>query len=245
MKAFEDKVVLVTGGGTGIGRATAVAFLAEGASVVIAGRRQSTLEATTSELGDSVHFVVADVSKSGEPKALVDETVAKFGRLDVLVNNAGTLTMGPLTETSDEDIERVYRTNVFALLAVSREALPHLIKTKGSIINISSTVSKGVMVNTSVYSSSKAAVDHITRILAAEYGPDGVRINAVAPGLVATDMSAGVRSDDQMLAMMVEQTPMGRIGEPSDIANAVLLLAGDEAGWITGQVVQASGGMWL
>ncbi len=245
MKAFEDKVVLVTGGGTGIGRATAVAFLAEGASVVIAGRRQSTLEATTSELGDSVHFVVADVSKNGEPKALVDDTVAKFGRLDVLVNNAGTLTMGPLTETSDEDIERVYRTNVFALLAVSREALPHLIKTKGSIINISSTASKGVMANTSVYSSSKAAVDHITRILAAEYGPDGVRINAVAPGLVATDMSAGVRSDDQMLAMMVEQTPLGRIGEPSDIANAVLLLAGDEAGWITGQVVQASGGMWL
>lgn len=245
MKAFEDKVVLVTGGGTGIGKATAVAFLAEGARVVIAGRRQSTLEATTSELGDSVHFVVADVSKRGQPKALVDETVAKFGRLDVLVNNAGTLTMGPLTETSDEDIERVYRTNVFALLAVSREALPHLIKTKGSIINISSTASKGVMANTSVYSSSKAAVDHVTRILAAEYGPDGVRINAVAPGLVATDMSAGVRSDDQMLAMMVEQTPMGRIGEPSDIANAVLLLAGDEAGWITGQVVQASGGMWL
>jgi len=131
------------------------------------------------------------------------------------------------------------------LLAVSRETLPHLIKTEGSVIDRSSTVSKGVIASTSVYSSSKAAVDHITRILAAEYGPDGVRINAVAPGLVATDMSAGVRSNDQMLAMMVEQTPMGRIGEPSDIANAVLLLAGDEAGWITGQVVQASGGMWL
>ncbi len=245
MKAFEDKVVLITGGGTGIGKATAVAFLAEGAKVVIAGRRQSTLEATTKELGDSAHFVVADVSKSGEPKALVDEIIARYGQLDVLVNNAGTLTMGPLIEASDEEIERVYRTNVFALLAVSREALPHLIKTKGSIINISSTVSKAVMAGTSVYSSSKAAVDHITRVVAAESGPSGVRVNAVAPGLTQTDMSAGIQSDERMLAMMVEQTPMGRVGEPSDVANAVLLLAGDEAGWITGQVVQASGGLSL
>ncbi len=245
MTTFENKVVLITGGGTGIGKATAVAFLAEGAKVVIAGRRQSVLEATMKELGTSAHFVVGDVSKSGEPKAIVDETIAKYGQLDVLVNSAGALTMGPLTETSDEEIERVYRTNVFATLALSREALPHLIKTKGSVINISSTMSNGVMAGSSVYSSSKAAVDHATRILAAEYGPSGVRVNAVAPGLTATEMSTGVRSDEQMLAMMVGQTPMGRVGEPPEVAKAVLLLAGDEAGWITGQVVQASGGLML
>ena len=245
MKAFENKVVLITGGGTGIGKAAAVAFLAEGAKVVIAGRRQSVLEATTKELGTSAHFVVGDVSKSGEPKAIVDETIAKYGQLDVLVNSAGALTMGPLTETSDEEIERVYRTNVFATLALSREALPHLIKTKGSIINISSTMSNGVMAGSSVYSSSKAAVDHATRILAAEYGPSGVRVNAVAPGYTETDMSAVIRSDEQMLAMLVGQTPMGRAGEPSDVANAVLLLASDDAEWITGQVVQAAGGFML
>ncbi len=245
MKAFENKVVLITGGGTGIGKAAAVAFLAEGAKVVIAGRRQSVLEATTKELGASAHFVVGDVSKSGEPKAIVDEAIAKCGQLDVLVNNAGAFSMGPLMETSDEEIERVYRTNVFALLAISREALPHLIKTKGSIINISSTMSNGVMAGSSIYSSSKAAVDHATRILAAEYGPSGVRVNAVAPGLTATEMSTGVRSDEQMHAMMVGQTPMGRVGEPSDIAKAVLLLASNNAGWITGQIVQASGGLML
>ncbi|MCZ6671670.1 MAG: SDR family NAD(P)-dependent oxidoreductase [Verrucomicrobia bacterium] len=245
MKAFENKVVLITGGGTGIGKATAIVFLAEGAKVVISGRRQSVLQATTKELGTSAHFVVGDVSKSGEPKAIVDEAIAKCGQLDVLVNNAGAFSMGPLMETSDEEIERIYRTNVFATLALSREALPHLIKTKGSIINISSTVSSGVMAGSSVYASSKAAVDHITRNLAAEYGPSGVRVNAVAPGLTATDMSTGVRSDEQMLTMMVGQTPLGRLGEPSDIAKAVLLLAGDEAGWITGQIVQASGGLML
>lgn len=242
---FEDKVVLITGGGTGMGKTTAIAFLAEGAKVVIAGRRQAVLEATTKELGASTHFVAGDISKSGEPKAIIDETIAKYGQLDVLVNNAGTFTMGPLKETSDEEIERVYRTNVFATLALCREALPHLITTKGSIINISSTVSQGVMAGTSVYASSKAAVDHATRILAAEYGPSGVRVNAVSPGMTATDMSADIRSDEQMLAMMVGQTPLGRIGEPTDIAKAVLLLAGHDAGWITGQIVQASGGMML
>ena len=213
--------------------------------MVIAGRRQAVLEATTKELGESTHFVVGDVSKSGEPKAIVAETIAKYGQLDVLVNNAGTITMGPLKETSDEEIERVYRTNVFATLALSREALPHLIKTKGSIINISSTVSQGVMAGTSVYASSKAAVDHATRNLAAEYGPSGVRVNVVAPGATTTDMTTELLSDGQMREMMIGMTPLGRIGEPSDIAKAVLLLASDDAGWITGQIVQVSGGMML
>ncbi len=135
MNNFKNKVVLITGGGTGIGKATAAAFIAEGATVVITGRRQSVLEAATQELGDSSHFVGGDISKSGDPKMIVDETIAKYGQLDVLVNNAGTHAMGPLIETSDEEIERVYRINVFGPLVLSREALPHLIKTKGSIIN--------------------------------------------------------------------------------------------------------------
>ncbi len=245
MKAFENKVVLITGGGTGIGKATAIAFAAEGAKVVITGRRQSVLEETTKELGGLAHFVVGDVSKNGDPKIIVDKTIGKYGKLDVLVNNAGIGVMGPLLETSDEDIENIYRTNVFGPLALTREAITHLVKTKGCVINISSTMSHGVLPGSAVYSSTKAALDHATRLLAAELGPSGIRVNAVAPGLTDTDMAAGVRSNEQMLGVFVGQTPMGRLGEPYEIANAVLFLAGTGAGWITGQVVQAGGGLML
>ncbi len=245
MNTFENKVVLITGGGTGIGKATAASFIEEGAKVVIVGRRASVLEETVSELGDSAQFVVGDVSKSAGPKAIVDEVIARHDRLNVVVNNAGTVTMGPVMELDDEEIERVFRTNVFSILAVSREALPHLIKTQGSIINISSTVSTSVMPGISVYAASKAAVDHIIKTLAVESGPSGVRINAVAPGLTATDMAAEASPDGQMQEMMVRQTPMGRIGEPEDIAKVVRLLASDDAGWVTGQIVQVSGGLML
>ncbi|MCH6575783.1 MAG: SDR family oxidoreductase, partial [Bacteroidetes bacterium] len=180
-----------------------------------------------------VYLAGADVGKSGDPKAIVDEVIKRHGRLDVVVNNAGTLTMGPVMELDDEEVERGFRTNVFAILAMSREALPHLIKTQGSIINISSTVSTSVMPGISVYAASKAAVDHITRTLAVESGPSGVRVNAVAPGLTATDMVAAASPDGQMQEMMVSQTPMGRVGEPQDISSVVRLLASDDAGWVT------------
>jgi len=245
MKNFENKVVLITGGGTGIGKATAAAFVAEGANVVITGRRQSVLEETAKELGESVHWIVGDVSKKGDPKRIFDETIEKFGQLDILVNGAGTGAMGPLSHTSDEDIESTYRTNVFGPLALIREAIPQLINNKGTVINITSVMSNGVMAGSAMYASSKAALDHVTRCLAAELGPVGVRVNAVAPGLTATDITAELRKDEQMLGMFVGQTPMGRLGEPSDIAKAVLLLAGNGAGWVTGQVLQAGGGLML
>ena len=244
MNEFDDKVVLVTGGGTGIGKAAASAFIDQGAKVVISGRRKAVLEAATEELGDSVTFVVADVSKAGQPRTLVGETISRFGRLDVLVNAAGTFAVGPVAEASDEDIVRVYSVNVFGLLALSREALPHLAKTKGSIINVSSLASESAGGGFSVYSSSKAAVDSITKILATESGPSGVRVNAVSPGFTLTDMNAEVlKMDPQMGQMMIEQTPFGRAGQPVDIARAIRLLAGDDAGWITGQVVQVAGGL--
>ena len=122
MSTFENKVVLITGGGTGIGKATAASFIEEGAKVVIVGRRASVLEEAVGELGDSAQFVVGDVGKRGDAKAIVDEVIKRHGRLDVVVNNAGTLTMGPVIELDDEEVERVFRTNVFSILAVSREA---------------------------------------------------------------------------------------------------------------------------
>jgi len=245
MKNFEDKVVLITGGGTGIGKATAAAFIAKGAKVVITGRRQSVLEEATQELGAQAHFTTGDVSKNGDPARIIEETIRKFGRLDILVNNAGTGKMGPLSETSDEAIENIYRTNVFAPLALVREATTHLANSKGAIINVSSVAARGMMPGVVTYASSKAAVDHATRLLAAELGPMGIRVNAVAPGLTDTDITADVKSNEEMLGMIIAQTPMGRLGEPDDIANAVLLLADDRAGWITGQSVQAGGGYLL
>ena len=245
MGKFTNKVVLITGGGTGIGKATAASFIEEGAKVIINGRRASVLEDAVKELGDSAQFIVGDVSQSGGPKALIDEVIRKNDRLDIVVNNAGTMTMSPVAETSDEEIERVFRINVFALLALSREALPHLIKTQGSIINISSTVSTAVMPGISVYGASKAAVDYITKVLATEAGPDGVRVNAVAPGMTSTDMLEKASPDGQMQEMMLGQTPLGRIGKPQDIATVIRLLASDDAGWVTGQVVQVSGGLML
>ncbi|WP_170359662.1 SDR family NAD(P)-dependent oxidoreductase [Ruegeria arenilitoris] len=245
MENLENKVILITGGGTGIGKATASAFIANGAKVVITGRRQSVLEEATQKLGPQAYAIVGDVSKDGEPARIIEETIRKFGRLDVLVNNAGTGKMGPLSETSDQDIESIYRTNVFGPLAFAREATPHLAISKGAIINISSVVARGMMPGAAVYASSKAAVDHATRLIAAELGPMGIRVNAVAPGLTDTEITADVKSNEQMLGMIIAQTPMGRIGEPEDIANAVLLLADNRAGWITGQSVQAGGGFLL
>ncbi|WP_170403523.1 SDR family NAD(P)-dependent oxidoreductase [Ruegeria arenilitoris] len=245
MENLENKVVLITGGGTGIGKATASAFIANGAKVVITGRRQSVLEKATQELGPQAYAIVGDVSKDGEPARVIEETINTFGQLDVLVNNAGTGKMGPLSETSDQDIESIYRTNVFGPLAFAREATPHLAESKGAIINISSVVARGMMPGAAVYASSKAAVDHATRLIAAELGPLGIRVNAVAPGLTDTEITADVKSNEQMLGMIIAQTPMGRIGEPEDIANAVLLLADNRAGWITGQSVQAGGGFLL
>jgi NAD(P)-dependent dehydrogenase (short-subunit alcohol dehydrogenase family) len=245
MENFEKKVVLITGGGTGIGKATASAFIAKGATVVITGRRQAVLEQTTRELGAQSYAIAGDVSKNGEPNQIIEEVISKFGRLDVLVNNAGTGSMGPLSQTSDEIIESIYRTNVFAPLALIREATTHLAESKGVVINISSVAASAMMLGVAAYASSKAAVEHATRLLAAELGPMGIRVNAVAPGLTDTDITEEVKANEQMLGMIIAQTPMGRLGEPKDIANAVILLAESRAGWITGQCVQAGGGYLL
>lgn len=245
MENLKDSMVLITGGGTGIGKAIASAFIAKGAKVVITGRRQSVLEETAKELGAQAFSIAGDISKNGEPDRIVEETVRKYGRLDILVNNAGTSKVGPLSETTDEEIENIYRTNVMGPLALVRAVSSHLVSSKGSVINISSTLSHGVMPGTATYASSKAALNHVTRTLAAEFGPSGVRVNAVAPGFTISDLATFEALDKQMVEMMVAQTPMGRPGQPDEIASAVLLLASSDAGWITGQVVQAGGGFLL
>ena len=238
---LNDKVVLVTGGGTGIGRAIVDQFVAAGARVFITGRREEPLKSTAEA---RVAWATGDVAKSGESKRIVGEVLSKWGRLDVLVNNAGAGVMGPLVETNDEGIDLCLSVNLGGMLRFSREALSPLAQTKGQIINISSTVANVAMAGAVAYGASKAAVDHATRSLAAEVGPMGVRVNAVQPGPTETDMLNSAMTDE-MKQMYIQQTPMGRLGTPNDIAGAVVLLASDKAGWVTGQVIASSGGAMI
>lgn len=240
---MKDKVIIVTGGGTGIGLAIAQRFIDLGASVVITGRRESKLSSAVAKLGSKASFIISDVSEAGAPKRLIQEVIAKNESLDVLVNNAGVGSGGAFIDVTDSEIESVFKTNLFAPLALSREALPELIKTKGSIINISSTLSKGVMPGICVYSSFKAALDHATRYIAAEYGPQGVRVNAVAPGFTATEMTKDM--DPDVVRTWEDLSPFGRIGQPEEIASVVSFLASDDAKWVTGQIVQAGGGVMM
>ncbi len=242
MGVFKDKVVLITGGGTGIGRAAAELFVSEGAKVMVTGRRPEPLRELANEHAPHVEWLNADVTEPGEAARILGRVAKTFGRLDILVNNAGTFAASPLSEVSDEEVARVFAVNVFGPIAVTRHALPHLTESRGVIINVSTTLTRGVMAGTGVYAASKSALEQVTRVLAAEVGAAGVRVNAIAPGLTATDMSAPFRADDEARSFVVAQTPFGRVGEPIDVARAIAMAARPEASWVTGQVIQASGG---
>ena len=243
MSRFVHKVALVTGGGTGIGRAVAEALVAEGAKVVVTGRREEPLKQLAGEHPTAVRYVTTDVTEKGAPAAAVRFVIEQFDRLDVLVNAAGVGVLAPLVDLDDDAIEQTLGVNMRGVLITIREAIPHLAKSGGAVVNISSTLAQASTPGAAAYSGTKAAVERITSALAVELGPQGIRLNAVAPGLTKTDMSAGMPED--MVDAMVAQTPLGRIGQPEDIARAVAFLASDDASWITGQVLQSSGGLML
>jgi 3-oxoacyl-[acyl-carrier protein] reductase len=247
MSKLSGKVAIVTGASKGIGAAVAKSLAASGASVVVnyASSKEGAdkvVEAITAAGGKAV-AVKGDVSKAPDARAVVDAAIKSYGRLDVLVNNAGIYEMKPLEEITEEHFHKTFDINVLGLLLVSKEAAKHLGK-GGSIVNIGSGVTRLTPPGSAVYTATKGAVDAITGVLSRELGPKGIRVNSVNPGMVETEgtHTAGfIGSSFQDWA--VSGTPLGRIGQPQDIAGVVTFLATDDSGWLTGQVLLASGGM--
>jgi NAD(P)-dependent dehydrogenase (short-subunit alcohol dehydrogenase family) len=242
---FEGKAVLITGAGSGIGRAAAVAFAREGARVAVVGRRKVLLDETAAAIGERAFAVAADITASGEPARVVAEVARAFGRLDVLVNNAGVFFRKLLSETSDADLASAFGTNVIAPLALAREALPWLRKGPGCVVNVSSTTARISKLTLSAYSASKLGLEQATRSLAVELGPEGIRVNCVAPGMTDTGMIDDIVADPDKLKTYLAATPLARMGRAEDVARSILFLASDDASWVTGQVLQASGGFQL
>jgi NAD(P)-dependent dehydrogenase (short-subunit alcohol dehydrogenase family) len=240
-------VILITGALTGIGRATALAFAKNGTRLVVSGRRQTegkALEAELQQLGAEAVFIQADVRHDDEVRDLVDQAVARFGRLDVAVNNAGTEGQpGLIVNQTAESYTATFDTNVLGtLLSLKHELRVMTAQKSGSIINISSTYGHEGAAYASVYAGSKHAVEGFTKSAALEVASTGVRVNAVAPGPTDTGMLDRFTGTPENKAALASGVPLGRVGKPGDIAAAVLYLASDGAAFVTGQVVTVDGG---
>jgi len=244
---MSNLVVLITGALTGIGRATAIAFAKEGARLVVAGRRDAegkALEAELRGLGAEASFIKADVRRDDEVRDLVDQTVARFGRLDAAVNAAGTEGKpGPVTEQTAESYAATFDTNVLGtLLSMKHELRVMQEQGSGSIINISSTYGHRGGAGASVYVGSKHAVEGMTKSAGLEAASSGVRINAVAPGPIETGLLDRFTGTAERKAALVKTVPIGRVGDPADIARAAVFLASEKASFITGQILTVDGG---
>jgi NAD(P)-dependent dehydrogenase (short-subunit alcohol dehydrogenase family) len=242
-----NTVVLITGGLTGIGRSAAVAFAKKGANVVVAGRRDEAGEALVKELrslGSEAEFINADVRKEDDVRALVDKTVARFGRLDIAVNNAGTQgQVGPITDQSAESYAETFDTNVLGvILSIKHEVRVMQGQGSGSIVNISSTYGHGGAAGASVYGGSKHAVEGITKSVALEVAKAGIRVNAVAPGPTDTGMLTRFTGTEESKAALASSVPMGRLGLSEEVASGIVFLASAEASYITGHVLNVDGG---
>jgi NAD(P)-dependent dehydrogenase (short-subunit alcohol dehydrogenase family) len=244
---MSTSVVLITGGLTGIGRAAAIAFAKEGATVTVTGRREAAGAELVKHLlgfGAEAEFINADVRKEDDVRVMIEKTVARFGRLDVAVNNAGTEgTPGPLTEQTPESYAGAFDTNVLGVLLCMKHEL-RVMQSQGfgSIVNISSTMGSRGAPNASLYVASKHAVEGLTKSGALEAAAFGVRVNAIAPGPVETAMLDRFTGTSDRKAGLVAGIPLRRAGRPEELADAILFVASEKASFITGQIIRVNGG---
>ncbi len=247
MSKLAGKVAVVTGASKGIGAAIAKQLAADGASVVVnyATSRDGAdkVVAEITKNGGKAVAIGASVAKEAEVETLFSEAKNQFGKVDILVNNAGVYGLSPLEQITEKEYRRQHDTNVLGLLLTTKAALPYFPAEGGSVINISSVVSTLAPPASSIYASTKGAVDTITKSLAKELGPRKIRVNAISPGLVITEgtQSAGI-AGSEFEAGAVASTPLGRVGQPEDIAPPVSFLASEDARWITGETIYVSGG---
>jgi len=248
MGKLKNRIAVVTGASKGIGAGIAKGFAAEGANVVVnyASSKEDAERVITEikEKGGKAIAVQADLSKAADVRRLFAETRKSFGKLDVLVNNAGIYEFATLAEITEEQFHRLFNTNVLGLILATQEAAKLFGPGGGSIINIGSTASQVTLPATAVYTATKGAVDAITHVLAKELGPKKIRVNSINPGMVETE---GVRTGgfigSEFQKQLEAQTPLGRIAQPNDIAPIAVFLASEDSGWLTGETLLASGGL--
>jgi len=238
------RIALITGGGSGIGLAIAEKFVSNGITTVIVGRDQQKLAAAAEKLGPLCHPVSADLNDLAAIPALVQKIIDAYGRIDILVNNAGINMKKEFTEVTDEDFDRILHTNLKAVFSLSREVVKTMLPLgKGNIINISSMASQYGIPKVIAYTASKSAIEGMTKAMAVELSPMGILVNCIAPGFIATDMSAkALNGDAERKQKVFSRTPLGRLGDPADIGDAALFLASDQAKYLTGVVLPVDGG---
>lgn len=244
---LHNKIALITGAGTGIGRAIALGFAREGAKLALVGRRQGRLEDVAKEAGGAPLVLAGDVSQQGYIGRIVEAVNSCFGRLDVVVNNAGVLHVGTAEQITEAQWDQTFNINVRGLWLLSRSVVPHMRKVGGgSIINMASVLGINGARNRAAYASSKGAVILLTKCMAIDHGPDNIRVNAICPAFVETDLTAEVlrkaRDPDAVRRERIGAHPIGRLGEPEDITGMAVYLASDESRWVTGAVLPVDGG---
>jgi NAD(P)-dependent dehydrogenase (short-subunit alcohol dehydrogenase family) len=244
---LEGKVAIVTGAGTGIGRACALAMAREGAHVALVGRRVERLQDVAKEIGNSALAIAADVSRKADIENLIARTVAEFGRINILLNNAGVLHIGNVEQITEAQWDDTFNINVRGVWLLSRAVLPHMRKVAGgSIINMASVLGINGARNRASYAPSKGAVVLLTKCMAIDHGHEHIRVNAICPSFVETDLTAAVRgtaADPQAVRReRIVAHPLGRLGNPEDVAGVAVYLASDESSWVTGSVFPVDGG---
>ena len=247
MGKLTGKVAVVTGASKGIGAAIAKALASEGASVVVNyASSKSGADAVVgaiAEAGGKAVAVKGDVSKAAEARGIVDAAIKNYGRIDILVNNSGVYEFAPLEDITEEQFHRLFNINVLGLLLTTQAAVKHF-KDGGSVINIGSGVTSLTPPYSAVYTGTKGAVDGITGVLARELGPKKIRVNALNPGIVETEGThSGGFAGGEFETSLVSQTPLGRVGQPHDIASVAVFLASDDSAWLTGEKLVVSGGL--